>query len=71
MRILLQGGHRQLQARIVTANQSSILVYYCRPAEEWTLVMFDKMQHYLARLCWDNTVATCMAHIPRYMQMLI
>ena len=28
--------------------------------------MFDKMQHYLARLCWDNTVATCMAHIPRY-----
>ena len=38
--------------------------------EEWTLVMFDKMQHYLARLCWDNTVATCMAHIPRYVQML-
>ena len=44
--------------------------YYCRPAEEWTLVMFDKMQHYLARLCWDNTVATCMAHIPRYVKML-
>ena len=44
--------------------------YYCRPAEEWTLVMFDKMQHYLARLCWDNTVATCMAHIPRYGQIV-
>ena len=39
--------------------------HYCRPAEEWTLEMFDKMQHYLARLCWDNTVSACMAHIPR------
>ena len=40
--------------------------HYFRPAEEWTLEMFDKMQHYLARLCWDHTVSACMAHIPRY-----
>lgn len=32
--------------------------------------MFDKMQHYLARLCWDNTVSACMAHIPRYKEIM-
>ena len=30
-----------------------------------TLRMFDKMQHWLARLCWDHTVSSCMATIPR------
>ena len=35
----------------------------CRSAEEWTVTMFDEIQHYLARLCWSWTVSTCMASI--------
>ena len=62
----------------MSANQKAVFVlgpmrreHYCRPAEEWTLEMFDKMQHYLARLCWDHTVSACMAHIPRYEETVV
>ena len=33
----------------------------CRPAKQWTSIMFDHMQHYLAMLCWGDTVSTCIS----------
>ena len=56
---------------VLWTNEEGALQFYCRPAEEWTLEMFDKMQHYLARLCWDHTVSACMAHIPRYEETMV
>ena len=33
----------------------------CRPAKQWSSIMFDHMQHYLARLCWNDSVSTCIS----------
>jgi len=33
----------------------------CRPAKQWTSLMFDHMQHYLARICWADTVSSCIS----------
>ena len=36
-----------------------------RPAWDWTVSVFDKLQHRLARLCWGRTVAACVDTMAR------
>ena len=33
----------------------------CLPAQKWTKTIFTQIQHYIARLCWQDSVATCIA----------
>ena len=42
----------------------------CRPAKEWTKIMFDYMQHYLARLCWAESVSTCISTSSKWSRIL-
>ena len=67
MRVLLseRGGRGgQLQTRRGVDAQVMMIIIMMMMMM-MTLRMFDKMQHWLARLCWDHTVSSCMATIPR------
>ena len=42
----------------------------CLPAQKWTQTIFTQMQHYIARLCWRNSVLNCISSSAKWTKVL-